>query len=275
MDNSEVVLFESKPIRKVWHQDEWFFSVIDVIAILTESANPRKYWNTLKTREPQLSSICGQLKMLGADHKFYKTDAAHTEGILRILMAVPSPKAEPFKLWLAHLGQREIQETENPELGFERLRDLYKIKGYPNDWIETRMRSLDVRKQLTEEWQKRKVKQGQEFAILTALIAKGTFGLTPTEHKDLKGLSKPTQNLRDHMTPLELIFTALGEETTRQLAIKEDAQGFDENKDKATKGGQTAGDLLETYEQKTGLQVISTDNFLAIKKLDTPELPFE
>ena len=258
----KLTLFESKPIRKVWHNDEWFFSVVDVIEVLTDSIKPRDYWYILKKREPQLPTICRQLKVPSADGKNYKTDCANTEGVLRIIMSVPSPKAEPFKVWLASVGKREIEELENPELGFERMRTIYKAKGYTEEWIANRIQTIDTRKQLTDEWKKRDVKEGQEYSILTAVIAKGTFGLTPSEHKDLKGLTKPTQNLRDHMTPLELIFTALGEEITRSLAVNTDAQGFNENHDVAIKGGKSAGTARKRVEKDINQSIISPKNFL-------------
>ena len=187
-------------------------------------------------------------------------------------MSVPSPKAEPLRLWLAQVGTERIQETENPELSFERMTDIYRAKGYPDEWIKERLQSIDTRKKLTDEWKKRDVKEGKEYSILTAIIAKGTFGLNPSEHKKLKGLEKPSQDLRDNMTDLELIFTALGEATTRRLAVKDDAQGFDENKDKAKKGGKAAGAALDTYEAKTGFKVVSAENFLPPSK-KTDKLP--
>lgn len=273
MENS-LITFEGKEIRKLWYDEQWYFSVVDVIGILTDSKDPRNYWKVLKNRELQLVTICNQLKLKSKDGKNYLTDCANAEGILRIVMSVPSPKAEPLKLWLAQVGNERLQETENPELSFERMAAIYKAKGYTDEWIKNRLETITTRNKLTDEWEKRDVKEGVEYSILTAIIAKGTFGVTPTEHKDLKGLTKPNQNLRDHMTELELIFTALGEATTRQLAIKENAQGFDENKDKALKGGKAAGKALGTFESETGLKVISTENFLPPPISNKPsELP--
>ena len=273
-ENKDLTPFEGKPIRKVWHNEEWYFSVIDVIDVLTDSPTPRKYWSVLKLREFQLTTNCSQLKLKSTDGKQRLTDCANTKGILRIIMSIPSPKAEPLKLWLAEVGMERIEETENPELLTKRQIELYRAKGYPDEWIEKRMDTIDKRNKLTDEWKNRGVKEGQEYSILTAIIAKGTFGLTPKEHKELKSLTKPTQNLRDHMTPLELIFTSLGEETTRQLAIKGNAKGFNENQDKAIIGGKTAGELLGTFEERTGLTVVSSDNFLGLKSGDKPdELP--
>lgn len=270
MEN-KVVVFESKNIRRELHNGEWYFSVIDIIEILTESVEPRKYWNTLKSREPQLSSVCGQLKMTAQDGRKRLTDCANTEGVFRIVMSVPSPKAEPLKLWLAEQGKRAIDETENPELGFERLTELYKAKGYTEEWIDRRLKGISVRKELTDEWKKRDVKEGQEFSILTATVAKGTFGLTPSEHANLKGLNK--ENLRDHMTPMELILTALGEEVTRTMAIKNDAQGFNENLEAAAKGGEAGGKARRNVEEITGEKVVSTSNYLQQIEEKTKVLP--
>lgn len=261
----ELINFESRSIRKVWHNDEWFFSVVDVIALLTDSPIPKTYWSKLKTKisaESESYPIWVQLKIPSADGKKYQTDAANTEGVIRICMSVPSPKAEPFRQWISSVAKERIDETENPELMTQRQIALYKAKGYSDEWIEKRMQSIETRKQLTDEWKARGVIEGKEYSTLTAIIARGTFGLSPTEHKDVKGLTKSSQNLRDHMTPLELIFTQLGEELTRQEAIKEDAQGFRENKDAAAKGGITAGEALKLIEVRTGQKVISKDNYL-------------
>ena len=261
MEN-ELINFEGISLRKEFYKGEWWFSVIDVIKVLTDSVEPRKYWNTLKKREPQLSSVCGQLKMQAVDGRQRLTDCANTEGVLRIVMSVPSPKAEPLKLWLAQVGTERIQETENPELGFERMTEIYRAKGYTDEWIKERYQSIETRKRLTDEWKNRGVKQGIEYSILTATIAKGTFGLNPSEHKKLKGLEKPNQELRDHMTPLELIFNSLGEETTRILSIKRDAQGFEENHDAALDGGTMAGNARGNYEKQLGEKVVSNKNYL-------------
>jgi prophage antirepressor-like protein len=263
---NKIVLFEGKKLRRVWHNEEWYFSIIDAIEILTDSARPRKYWSDLKTKlkneGSELSDKIGQLKVEASDGKKYQTDCINTEGLLRLIMSIPSPKAEPFKMWLANVGKQTLDEIQDPELGFDRLREVYKAKGYSDEWIERRMQSIEVRKQLTEEWKNRGVKEGQEYAILTAIIAKGTFGVTPTEHKDIKGLTEPKQNLRDHMTPLELIFTALGEEATRQVAIRDDVQGFNENHDAAQMGGAMAGEALKSFEKKGNVKVVSSENFL-------------
>jgi DNA-damage-inducible protein D len=254
--------FENNGIRKMIHDDEWYFSIIDVIAALTDSQNPQSYWGQLKKRESHLLTICQKLKLKGIDGKSYPSDCANTEGILRIIMSVPSPKAEPLKLWLAEQGKRTIDETENPELLTQRQIDLYKAKGYPEEWIKRRMESIQTRNLLTDEWQKRGVEKGTEYSVLTAIIAKGTFEVTPTEHWEIKGLTKPNQNLRDHMTPLELIFTALGEEMTRRAAMSDDAQGFHENKNAAAQGGYTAGEARKRVEEIEGKKVVSNENFL-------------
>ena len=267
-----LTIFENRLIRSVEHEGEMYFSIVDIIGVLTDSPIPRNYWNLLKKREPQLHTICMQLKLLSADGKNYKTDCANTEGVFRIIMSVPSPKAEPLKLWLADMGKQAIVETENPELGFERMVELYKAKGHTDEWIKNRLQSIETRKLLTDEWQQRGVKESQEYAILTAIIAKGTFGVTPNEHKEIKGLKR--QNLRDHMTPIELIFTALSEEATRQVTIREDAQGFNENHDAAEKGGDIAGEARQNYEKRIGAKVVSGDNFLGLKGDDkTEKLP--
>lgn len=214
----------------------------------------------LKNIKSQLVTFCNQLKLTASDGRQRLTDCANTQGILRIVMSVPSPKAEPLKLWLAQVGTERIEETENPEIGFERLRNIYRAKGYPDEWIENRLKSIDIRKQLTDEWKNRGVKEGQEFSILTAVIAKKTFGVTPSEHAQHKGLAK--QNLRDHMTNLELVFSMLGEEITRSIAVEEDAKGFNENHDAAHKGGRLAGEARENVERQTKVKVVSKSNFL-------------
>lgn len=272
MENNKIILFQEKEIRRVWHAEEWYFSVIDVIEALTDSVNPRKYWSVLKNREPQLATICSQLKITASDGKKYKSDTANTEGVFRLIMSVPSPKAEPFKQWLAQIGKERLDEMADPELAAQRSIDYYRAKGYSDEWIERRQQSIEARKRLTTEWQKRGVKEGQEYAILTAEIAKATFGLTPSQHAQLKSLEK--ENLRDHMTPLELIFTALGEEATRLNAISLDAQGFTENQDAALKGGNAAGEARKRFESVQNTQVVSSENYLHLlqKKSETDEL---
>ncbi len=273
MENSNLIPFEGKEIRKEWHNEEWYFSIIDVIQVLTDSPNPSRYWTNIKSREKELYPIWVKLKFLAPDGKMRPTECANTEGVLRIVMSVPSPKAEPLKLWLAQVGMERIQETENPELGFERMKEIYRAKGYTDEWIARRIETIETRNKLTDEWKNRDVKEGKEYSLLTAIIAKGTFGLTPTEHKDIKGLTKPNQNLRDHMTPLELIFTALGEELTRVETIKDDAKGLDENKTTALKGGKTAGNARKQVEKEMNIKVISKDNYLGLKGEQKDSLP--
>ena len=263
--DNKLILFQEKAIRRVWHNNEWHFSIIDVIEVLTETNRSRKYWSDLKKKLVnegyfQLSENIGQLKMPSADGKSYKTDIANSKTILRLIMSIPSPKAEPFKQWLSQVGQERIEEIENPELGIERVREIYKAKGYPDDWIALRGKSIEIRKELTDEWKNRGITENKEYSILTAEIAKATFGLTPSEHGKLKGLER--QNLRDHMTNLELIFSALGEESTRLIAVKDDAQGFEENRESAIDGGKLAGKYRKELEERTGQKVVSTGNFL-------------
>jgi DNA-damage-inducible protein D len=262
----KLAVFEQKAIRQIEHNGEIWFSIIDIIEVLTGSPAPRQYWNILKKRENQLSTICLQLKMTATDGRQRLTDCANTERVFRIIMSIPSPKAEPFKLWLAENGKQTLMENENPELGIERMTEIYRAKGYTNEWIDRRLKSIEVRKELTDEWKQRDVKEGQEFSILTATIAKETFGLNPSEHSKLKGLEK--QNLRDHMTEFELIFTMLSESATRSIAISNDAQGFNENHEAAQKAGSAAGDARRNFEEKMGLKVVSSDNFLGLKEGD-------
>jgi len=262
-----LILFEQKQVRRAWDESnqKWYFSIVDVIEILTDSPNPRKYWSVLKTRlkkdNSELTTICSQLKMQSADGKFYNTDVANTEGLLRIIQSIPSPKAEPFKRWLAKVGYERLEEIENPEIATKRMREIYKQKGYSDEWIEKRARGIAVRDELTEEWKKRGVKEQLEYAILTAEISKATFGMTPSEYKNFKALDKPKDNLRDHMTDLELIFTMLGEASTTEIAKKKDAKGFPENKKAATKGGTVAGNARKELEEKSGTKVSTKTNY--------------
>ena len=272
----QIHLFENSRIRSVWNEEEeqWYFSVVDIVAILTESPTPRQYWGKIKDREfikLQLSPIWVQLKMRSSDGKLYNTDAANVKSLLRIIQAIPSPKAEPFKQWLAQVGYERIQEIENPELAQERMKDLYEKKGYPKDWIDKRLRGIAIRQNLTDEWKKRGITQEKEFAILTAEISKATFGLTPSQYKKTKGLSKKNQNLRDHMTDLELIFTMLGERRTTEISQQEEPESFDESKTVAKRGGRVAGIARKETEKELGHSVISTDNFLDINSTSSIE----
>jgi DNA-damage-inducible protein D len=271
MEN-ELAIFEQKPIRRAELDGITYFSIVDIIEVLTGSTAPSKYWDAVKRREPHLSTICRKMKLLSLDGRKRPSDCADTEGVFRILMSVPSPKAEPFKLWLAQVGKQAIVEAENPELGFERLTEIYTAKGYSKEWVAQRLKTIEVRKELTDEWKNRGVKDGQEYSILTATIAKGTFGLNPSEHAKFKGLER--QSLRDNMTNLELIFTALSEEITRTIATNEDAQGFNENLDAAQQGGQAAGNARLQVERVKGVKVVSSENFLGLKGGEAPsELP--
>jgi DNA-damage-inducible protein D len=273
---NKLVVFEDKKIRRVLHNGEWYFSIIDVVEVLTDSANARRYWSDLKiqlTDTEGFSQLYGkivQLKLESSDGKKYVTDTANTETLLRIIQSVPSPKAEPFKQWLAKVGFERIQEIEDPELATKRTREIYKAKGYSDAWIEKRMRGIAIREDLTDEWDRRGVTLQREYAILTAEISKATFGMTPSEYKQHKGLER--ENLRDHMTDLELIFSMLGEAATKEIAVNKDAQGFEENKTAAKMGGEIAGSARHELEQKTGKAVTTQENYLG-RRLSTPDEP--
>ncbi|MDP2852841.1 MAG: Bro-N domain-containing protein [Smithellaceae bacterium] len=265
---TKMAVFKGKGIRKIIHNNEWFFSIIDFCGTLTDSLDAGSYWRKLKQRLSEeggeVVTFCHGLKLEAADGKKYKTDCANTEGIFRIIQSIPSPKAEPFKRWLAKVGYERVQEIEDPELATKRTKALYRAKGYSDDWIEKRMRGIAIRAELTDEWKKRQVGQEREYAILTAEITKATFGLTPSEYKDLKGLER--ENLRDHMNDLELIFSMLGEAATTEITKTQDAQGFDKNRTAAGKGGRIAGDAREKLEKETKKMVVSKENYL-----DAPE----
>jgi hypothetical protein len=244
-DSNKMVVFKNTTIRRMLHNDEWWFSVIDVVGVISETQNARRYWSGLKRQLiekeyfSELYAKIVQLKLQSSDGKFYETDCANTETLFRIIQSIPSPKAEPFKRWLAKVGYERVQEIENPELASQRAKAIYQAKGYPDNWIEKRMRSIAIREELTDEWKDRGVQENREFAILTAEISKAAFGMTPSEYKQHKGLSR--ENLRDHMTDLELIFSMLGEASTTEIARNIDAKGFDENHLAATQGGKIAG----------------------------------
>ncbi|HSX03374.1 MAG TPA: Bro-N domain-containing protein [Rhabdochlamydiaceae bacterium] len=263
---SKLVVFEDKKIRRIFHNGEWYFSIIDIIRVLIGTSDPSRYWTELRTQLTgsegfvQLFGKIEQLKLESSDGKRYKTDTANTETIFRIIQSIPSPKAEPFKRWLAKVGYERVQEIEDPELATQRTRAIYKAKGYSDAWIEKRMRGIAIREELTDEWDKRGIKLQREYAILTAEISKATFGLTPSEYKEHKGLER--ENLRDHMTDLELIFSMLGEASTKEIAVNRDAQGFDENKNIAKIGGKIAGDARRHLEKESGKPVISQENYL-------------
>ena len=265
---NHISVFQETTIRRTWHKEEWWFSVVDVCAILTNSPDAGAYWRKFKQRlnaeGSQPVTFCHGLKLQAPDGKQRETDCANTEGLFRIIQSIPSPKAEPFKRWLAQVGYERVKEIENPELASARVRELYQAKGYPQAWIEKRLRSITVRGELTDEWKARGVAEGLEYSILTAEIARATFGVTPSEHSQLKSLDKVKtgNNLRDHMTDLELIFTMLGEASTTEIARRGDALGFTENRTSAKQGGTIAGNARKALEAKTGKAVVSKDNYL-------------
>lgn len=281
---SNIKLFESKQIRSIWDDktQRWLFAVVDVVAALSESQNPQVYWRVLKKRllaeGNESVTNCNALKMTAPDGKQRLTDVADTEQLLRLIQSVPSPKAEPFKRWLAKVGYERLEEIENPELAAARMRELYKAKGYSDEWIEKRVRGIAIRDELTHEWKKRGVKEQREYSILTAEISRATFGMTPAEYKAFKSLDKPADNLRDHMNDLELIFTMLGEASTTEIARNKDAQGYVENRDAAAEGGSVAGRARRDLENKSGKRIASKENYkqlpeaLARKKVKKEKL---
>ncbi len=278
---NDIELFKPRAIRSVWNEADQkrYFSVADVIVELTESVNPKDYIKKMRKRDPELNSnwgtICPPLEMIAADGKKRKVQCANAEGLLRIIQSVPSPKAEPFKRWLARVGYERLEEIENPELAQARMREFYKAKGYSDEWIEKRVRGIAVRDELTNEWSKRGVRKGKEYAVLTAEISKATFGLVPSDYKKLKGLSKPQENLRDHMTDLELIFTMLGEAATTEIARNKNAQGFPENEQAAIKGGTVAGNARKELESKSGKKVVTKHNYKEITEKNIRKLEGE
>ena len=263
---NKLVVFQSKKIRRLWHENEWYYSVVDICRTLTDSPTPRQYWGKVKEREFvkfQLSPIWVQLKLPSDDGKEYRTDCANAEGIFRIIQSIPSPKAEPFKRWLAKVGYERIEEIENPELAQQRMKEIYEKKGYPKDWIDKRLRGIAIRQNLTDEWKERGIEEQRDFAILTAEISRATFGMTPTEYKTHKNLpDKSKVNLRDHMNDLELIFTMLGERMTTEISKKEEPNTFDENKNVAKRGGKVAGNARKEAETELGRTLISKENYL-------------
>ena len=271
--SQQIKLFEDSKIRSFWDEEEqqWYFSVVDVVAVLTDSVNPRDYWFKMKKRVNsedgiELSTICRQLKMKSSDGKFYNTDTANVKALFRIIQSIPSPKAEPFKQWLSQVGYERILEIENPELAQERMKELYEKKGYPKDWIDKRLRGIAIRQNLTDEWKARGITKEKDFAILTAEISKATFGLTPSQYKEVKGLTKKNQNLRDHMTDLELIFTMLGERVTTEISQQEKPDSLRENKEVAKRGGKVAGVARKETEKELGHSVISSSNYIDLNK---------
>ena len=275
---ANIKLFETKRVRSEWIEKEqkWFFSIVDVVAILTDSPNPQVYWRVLKKRLKaegnETVTNCNALKMPAPDGKMRLTDVADIAQMLRLIQSIPSPKAEPFKLWLAKVGNERLEEIENPELAQTRVREIYKAKGYSDEWIEKRARGIAIRDELTNEWKKRGVKDGKEYAILTAEISKATFGIVPSDYKKLKGLTKPQENLRDHMNDLELIFTMLGEAATTEIARNKDAQGFSPNEQAALEGGTVAGNARKELERKSGKKVVTKANYKRLTEKRKSEL---
>jgi hypothetical protein len=262
--NLAIKLFNQNQIRTHWDDEQecWYFSVVDVIEALTETDRPRKYWSDLKSKlkkeGSELSEKIGQLKLIASDGKYYKTDVANTEQLFRLIQSIPSPKAEPFKLWLAQVGRERLDEIEDPEIGFQRLMETYLRKGYSKEWINQRLKSIEVRKELTDEWENRGIKQGKEFAILTDEITKAWSGLSTKQYKKLKQLKK--ENLRDHMSNLELVLNMLAEATTTEISKEKKPKDFDESKIIANQGGTIAGNTRKEIEKKTGKKVITENN---------------
>ena len=269
MDSGKaLVVFQGKKIRRTRFNDEWWFSVVDIIGVLTQTDRARKYWSDLKKKLMeegfQLSEKIGQLKIPAEDGKMRLTDCVNTKNAFRIIQSIPSKKAEPFKQWLAEVGYQRVQEIENPEIAQKRMRELYKAKGYSDAWIEKRVRGIAIRDELTSEWDKRDIETDKEYSILTAEISKATFGLTPSEYKKVKGLKR--ENLRDHMGDLELIFSMLGEASTTRIARDKDAQGFIENKSAAKEGGAVAGTARKELEKQIKGKVVSKKNYLEVQE---------
>lgn len=270
MKTHAIALFEQKEIRRIWHDERWFFSIIDVIEALTESQNPRRYWSDLKIKlseegiQTELYEKIVQLKMRAPDGKMRETDCADTETLLRIIQSIPSPKAEPFKRWLAKIGYERIQEIGDPELAMKRMRGIYEAKGYPKDWIDKRERGIAVRHTLTDEWRERGIKEWLEYALLTDEIYRATFGMGAKEYKDFKNIKR--ENLRDHMTDLELIFTMLGEASTTEILQVTNSEGFNEVETASKKWGKIAGDARKKLEAETGKRIVSKENYLLGEK---------
>jgi DNA-damage-inducible protein D len=262
---TKIAIFRKREIRKTIHNNEWWFVIVDVVAALTDSFQPGGYIKDMRRRDPELSKGWGQIATplsIRTAGGAQKLNCANTEGIFRIIQSIPSPKAEPFKRWLARVGYERIQEIQNPELATKRTRALYKAKGYGDDWIEKRMRGIAIREELTGQWQNRGIREQKEYEILTAEISKATFDMTPSAYKKHKGLKR--ENLRDHMNDLELIFSMLGEASTKEIAVNKDTQGFAENKQAAFEGGAVAGNARKELEHKSGKKVVSRGNYLSL-----------
>ena len=274
--DTAIKLFESKKIRSVWddENEKWYFSIVDVVGVLTDSPNPNNYWKVLKHRlvkeGSQLVTDCNQLKMQSSDGKYYKTDVADTEQLFRLIQSIPSTKAEPFKLWLAKAGRERIDEIEDPEIGFDRLMVTYLKKGYSKEWINQRLKSIEIRKELTDEWEERGVKQGQEFAILTDEITKAWSGLNVKQYKNHKGLKK--ENLRDNMTNLELVLNMLAEASTTEISKDKKPKTFEQNKTVARKGGEVAKAARLQLENTTGKKVVTSQNAKSLQNTENKKI---
>ena len=266
MADSKIVVFQDKQIRRAWMNEQWYFSIADVVEFLTDSVDVKQYIKRMRQRDPLLNrnwgTICTPVAMIAADGRRRSVQAADVKGLFRIIQSIPSPKAEPFKQWLAQVGYERVQEIENPELAQERMKAVYEAKGYPKDWIDKRLRGIAIRQNLTDEWKERGIREERDFAILTAEIARATFGVTPSEHRAIKGLTNKGQNLRDHMTDLELIFTMLGERVTTEISQQEKPDTFAESKQVARRGGNVAGVARRETERELGHSVVSGQNFL-------------
>ena len=268
---SEPLVFRDRSIRRVWHKNKWYFSIVDICGVLTgtsEYQTARKYWNKLSQRlreeGGEVVTFCHRLKIKALDGKMRGTDCANTEGVLRIVQSIPSPKAEPFKRWLAKVGKERLEEIEDPELSMMRMKEIYKQKGYPEEWIEKRTRGIAVRNELTGEWESRGAQKGLEYSILTNEIMQGTFSMKVADYKDFKGLDK--ENLRDHMTDIELILAMLGEATTTTFTKNRDSQGFSELKQDAKEGGEVVGKTRRDIEARGGSKVVTRENYLSFEK---------
>ena len=271
MKDNKPIVFQDKTIRRTLVNDEWFFSVVDVVAALTDSPDPGAYWRKLKQRlvaeGSQVVTNCHGLKLPAPDGKMRTTDCANVKGMFRIIQSIPSPKAEPFKQWLAQVGYDRVLEIENPELAQDRMKEIYEQKGYPKDWIDKRLRGIAIRQNLTDEWKERGITEERDYAILTAEISKATFGMTPSAYKAYKGLESPNQNLRDHMTDLELIFTMLGERVTTELSKQERPDTMPGHQSVARRGGRVAGNARKETEKELGHSIISSENYLPRSEL--------
>ena len=265
-DKNKLMVFQDKKIRRVWFKEQWYFSIVDIVKVLTDSINPTDYLKKLRKRDVELGSYigtnCPQVDMPTSLGKLRNTLAGNTKDIFRIIQSIPSPKAEPFKLWLAQVGYERIEEIENPEIGQNRIKEYYELKGYPKDWIDKRLRGIAIRQELTDEWKNRDIKTEQDFAILTNEISKATFGKTVGEYKEFKQLQKKNQNLRDHMTDWELILAMFGEKATTDITKERNSQGFEECKESANIGGNIAKRAREDLEKNLGASVVSKENFL-------------